>query len=162
MGIGDWGLGARAGDRVDLHERAHRQRGHLVAHACGLVGGEELRVDGIHRAEIGDVLEEDRRLGDIGILQAGGRQDGADVLERLAGLRLDAFGHLSVGRVDGELSGHVERAIEFNGLGIGADGFGCGGCGNDSFHLVFCLTREDTKNPAIPLDGKPEKCIFIP
>ena len=55
------------GDRIDLDLRTHRQLGYLIADACGHILRKERGVNGVHRGEIGDVGEQDRRFHDIGV-----------------------------------------------------------------------------------------------
>src|SRR5258708_7211051 len=64
--------------------------GILAAVVDRRVGREVLDVDPVHRREVARVLEPDVGLDDVGERAAGGGPDAAQVLERAAGLCLDA------------------------------------------------------------------------
>jgi len=51
-----------------------------------------------------EVFHEDGGFHDVAHLQTGLLNDGFDVIQRLAGLRLDVGGHFAGCRVDGNLS----------------------------------------------------------
>lgn len=80
------------GDRIDLDLRTHRQLGYLIADACGHILRKERGVNGVHRGEIGDVGEQDRRFHDIGVGITRLFEDVPQIGERLARLVFDAFG----------------------------------------------------------------------
>jgi len=67
--------------------------------------------------------------------EAGGGEDGDEVLQRAAGLGFDAFGERAGGGIEAELAGNEEQSVFRNRLGVGADGGG-GLVGLDDVHGI--------------------------
>ena len=78
--------------------RGGRRPGPSSARACG---PERFAVDRVDRGEVGEVGDEDRRLGDVVERRAAVAEHGRDVGEHLAGLGLDAVGAASRSRDPG-------------------------------------------------------------
>ena len=87
------------GDSVDLDLRTHRQLGYLIADACGHIFRKECGIDGVHRREVGDIGEQNRRFHDVGMRVTRLFENMSQVGERLARLIFDAFGHRAGGAV---------------------------------------------------------------
>ena len=76
---------------VDLDQRAHRKRRHLIAHAGGHPLGKEPGVNGVHRGEIADVLQQDGGLNHVAERIAALFEDVAQVRKRPVRLGFDAI-----------------------------------------------------------------------
>ncbi len=94
-----WGTHGRwlggDGDALDFYEGVFGEAGDLDGGAGGrgdAFGGEVFGVEGVHGGEVGHVLEEDGGFDDVGEVQAGGGEDGLEVLEDAGGLGFDAAG----------------------------------------------------------------------
>ena len=121
---------------VDLHQLAPGQSAHFHGAAGGVLAlGEELGIHRVHGGEVAHVLQEHGGLDHIVHGQAGGLHNGLDVAEHLAGLLLDAAGNELAGLgVKGYLAAGDQEAAAVDGLGIGADGGGSIGGGDDLLH----------------------------
>ncbi len=109
-------------DRLDLDQGAARQGGHLDG-AAGRRGLDDVPgVDGVDRREVGQVGQEDRGLDDVGQRHAGGREDRLQVDQRPLRLVVDAVEQLAGGRVQPELAGAEDEAVDGDGLAVRADG----------------------------------------
>ena len=123
-------------DGFDLHQRAPGQRTDLHGAAGRVLPlSEELSVDRVHGGEVAHALQEYGGLDHIVHGQTGGFKDGLDVGEYLTGLLGNAAGdELAGSRVKGHLAGRDQEAAAVDGLGIGTDGGGGIGGGNDLLH----------------------------
>ena len=123
-------------DGLDLHQSALGQRSDLHSGAGGILTlGKELGVHRVHGGEIAHILQEHGGLDHVVHGQAGGLQNGLDIGQHLAGLLGDAAGNkLAGGGVKGHLAGRDQEAAAVDGLGIGTDGGGGIGGGNDLLH----------------------------
>ena len=114
--------GARAGDRLDLHEAALGQRGDRH----GRTGRRRIRhVPAVHAVddpEVAHVGEEDRRLHDVGHGQPGGGQDGGQVVHRSLRLGRHALDEDPGGGIEAELAAAEDEAVDGDGLAVRADG----------------------------------------
>ena len=83
-------LAAGFGDDFDLDARVPRQPGHLNGRARRVCAGEVLRVNLIHRAELGHVGEEHGRLDHVAEIEPLRTKQRLDVGDDLLGLLRDA------------------------------------------------------------------------
>lgn len=90
-------------DCVYLDHRSLGKCGDLVADSCGLVGFEIFCVDGVHRTEIGYVVQQHGCLDNVVETESGFFKNVAEVVEGTAGLCFYAFGNFSSGRICGQL-----------------------------------------------------------
>lgn len=101
------------------------------AAASGRLAGEE---SGIDLIECGKITHISDKAGGLYYLfrgGSGGREQGADIAAALLRLGGDALGNVSCDGVHGDLAGAVDKISGDNCLGIGSNGGGCIGCGND-------------------------------
>src|SRR5436190_6191892 len=97
-------------DRFDLDLRARRQGGNLNRCARRRLLTDVARVDLVHRREVAEVREVDRRL-DEAIEPAAGRlEDRAQVREHLLGLLPDPAADLRVTRPQPKLARHEDES----------------------------------------------------
>ena len=98
---------------------------------CIRDSGKEPGVNGVHRGEIADVLQQDGGLDHVAERIAALFEDVAQVRKRPVRLGFDAFVHFAGGAVDRELPRNIECAAGFDGLRVGSHGFGrMGRCDN--------------------------------
>ena len=108
-------------DGLDFDEDVLRKAADLDAGARGGVFGEVLRVDLVDRREVVHVLDEDRRLDDVGGREPLAREYRGEVLKRLLGLAADASGDYRSRRgVERDLSRYEEESAGLDRLRVGA------------------------------------------
>ena len=116
----------------DLAQNAFGQFLHRAA-ASGRLSGEIFGIDRIECGEIRHVGDEAGGLDHLFRGGASGFQKGADIAAALLGLGGDAFGDGTGGRIHGDLTGAVNKIAGDDSLGIGTNG--CGGMGGgDDLH----------------------------
>ena len=76
-------------------------------------------VDG---GEVAEVFHEDAALHHVGQREAGGGENGGQVLQHLVGLGRDVAGHELAGSIKGNLPGHVHGVARLHGLRVGTNG----------------------------------------
>ena len=112
---------------IDFNHSSFWQPGHLIAHSGRLVAFEVLCIDGIHRSEIGDGIEQDRGLYPIVETKTCFFEYVAQIVQAASGLSFNSFGELSAVGVCGQLPGDEQGAVKLNGLGVRS--YGCGSLG---------------------------------
>src|SRR5436190_17718901 len=105
-------------DRLELDERAGGELRHLYGRPRGRLLANVLRVDLVHRMEIVEALEEDRRLHEAVEPGARLREDRLQVREDLFGLLLDPARDHGVSRLQAELAGDEDEAAGRDGLRV--------------------------------------------
>src|SRR5690242_15433768 len=115
------GSGSRSSagrDHLDLDAVVRRKRRDPDGRTGRWFGREVLAVHAVHRGELGEVLQVDRCLDDVLVVEADRVQEASDVVEHRAGLGLDATGDgaLDPGRTT-DLAGDEDEAIGLDHLG---------------------------------------------
>ena len=118
-------------DGLDLAQNVLRQGLHGAAAPGGLTH-KVFCVDLVEGGKIGHVRDEAGGLDDLGQVGAGGLQNGGNILTAPLGLGGDALGDIAGGGVHGDLTGAENQRACDHALGIGADGRGGVGGGDDS------------------------------
>src|SRR5919204_1956040 len=113
-------------DAFDLDLRTARERGDADGRARGLVRPEPLRIDLVHRLEVAEVREEDRRLGHPVERRLRGDEDRGEVVEHPSRLLpyVVAPDELAALRVERELPGAEDEVARDDRLAIRTHGRG--------------------------------------
>lgn len=125
------------GDGLDFDAGVLGKARHLNGCARRFVAGEHFLVHLVHEGKFAHVCEEDGCLHHFAQAGARGIKNSAEVEEHLHGLLSRPGDFDCSGRwVNRELSRAKDKAVDFNGLCIGADGRGGIGC-IDGVHTIF-------------------------
>ena len=106
-------------DDLDLDAVVARESGDADGRPGRWLGREVLAVDGVHPGELVEVAEVHRGLDDVAVAEADGLEEPADVVEHLAGLRLDAARDHLAARAVTDLAGEEDEAVGLDDLAEG-------------------------------------------
>src|SRR5450759_5101868 len=107
-------------DSLDFDQGIERQGRDLNSAARRWRRDDMASVDSVHCGEVGQIGNEDIDLDHVAEGQADGPEDPLQIDESTLGLRLDAFEELPRRRIDTELAGAEEEAVDLDGLAIRA------------------------------------------
>jgi len=121
------------GDGVDFDKNAFGQGSNLDCGAGGWGFVEEFAVEVGDEGEVLQIGQKKSGFDDIFEFVTGLFEDRAQIGKHQMNLRFDAVWNFSSGRINGDLSGAVERSFEFNSLCVGPYRFRRG------FFFVHCF-----------------------